>query len=225
MPPTASAPVAAPLVAALETCWSAIQVQHRDVPDVVVSVGAGSTSPGRLKLGHFAAGRWQRGEHTLSELFIGGEGLRRGVTELLATLLHEAAHGVAMTRELQDTSRQGRYHNARFRTIGEELGLRLDHSDTYGWSTTTLSSGTAGRYTAAVAELKHALVVHRLAEVGARGRTNNNNGLTALCGCARKIRLSPATYELGPIVCGVCRQPFNAVQSDEPDQADQADQA
>ncbi|PZS32207.1 MAG: hypothetical protein DLM61_07345 [Pseudonocardiales bacterium] len=219
MPPIRSSPVAAPLVAALETCWSAIQVQHGDVPDVVVSVGAGSTSHGRLKLGHFAAGRWQRGEDKLSELFIGGEGLRRGVIELLATLLHEAAHGVAMTRELQDTSRQGRYHNARFRAIGEELGLGLDHSATDGWSTTTLAEGTAGRYTAAAAKLKRALVVHRLAEVGAGGRANNNNGLAALCGCPRKIRLSPGAYELGPIVCGVCRHPFIAVRADEADRA------
>lgn len=220
MAPITSTPVAAPLVAALETCWSAIQVQHADVPDVVVSVGAGSTSTGRLKLGHFAAARWQRGEHTLSELFVGGEGLRRGVDELLATLLHEAAHGVAMTRELQDTSRQGRYHNTRFRTIGEELGLRLGHCATDGWSTTTLGEGTAARYTGAAAELKRALVVHRLAEVGSgRGRANNNNGLTALCGCPRKIRLSPGTYELGPIVCGVCRQPFIADEAVEAGEA------
>jgi hypothetical protein len=31
---------------------------------------------------------------------------------VLGTLLHEAAHGLAQARSIQDTSRQGRYHTA-----------------------------------------------------------------------------------------------------------------
>lgn len=52
--------------------------------------------------------RWQHGDQLLSGLFVGGE-LQRGNAEILATLLHEAAHGVAATRGIRDTSRQGRY--------------------------------------------------------------------------------------------------------------------
>lgn len=91
-----------PLVAALETAWSAIQHRHRDVPDVVLTLGAGSIGErGALRLGHFAAARWQHGEaERLPELFVGGEGLQRTPAEILGTLLHEAAHGVAHVRSI-----------------------------------------------------------------------------------------------------------------------------
>jgi hypothetical protein len=39
--------------------------------------------------------------------------------------MHEATHGVAWTRQIADTSRQGRSHNGRFRAIAEELGLEV----------------------------------------------------------------------------------------------------
>ena len=101
------------IVNAIEYAWQAIQANHDDVPDVIVTMGAGATVRG-LKLGHFAAKKWQKGETVLCELFVGGEGLERGAKGVLGTLLHEAAHGVAHVRDIQDTSRQGRYHNAKF---------------------------------------------------------------------------------------------------------------
>src|SRR6266545_1119836 len=49
----------------------------------------------------------------------GGEGLRRGARDVLATMLHEAGHGLAAARNLKDTSRQGRYHNAKYKALAE----------------------------------------------------------------------------------------------------------
>ena len=49
--------------------------------------GAGSlgTRSG-LRLGHFAASRWQAGaDGALGEIFVGGEGLKRGARPVLAT--------------------------------------------------------------------------------------------------------------------------------------------
>ena len=65
------------LVTALDRTWDAIQDRHADVPAVVIAVGAGSDGR-QLKLGHFAAERWQRGEGRIPELFIGGRGAREG---------------------------------------------------------------------------------------------------------------------------------------------------
>lgn len=122
------------LVAALTVAWRGIRRHHPDVPDVVLTLGSGTLGRqrGAMKLGHFAAGRGSRGETELAELFVGGEGLRRGAVGVLGTLLHEAAHGVAHTRGIKDTSRGGRYHNARFRAVGEELGLTLAMDGTRG---------------------------------------------------------------------------------------------
>lgn len=52
-----------------------------------------------------------------AEVFVGGEGLARGPADVLATLLHEAAHALAHVRGIQDTSRQGRWHNAQFKAL------------------------------------------------------------------------------------------------------------
>jgi hypothetical protein len=106
--------VAARLVAALEACWRAIRRHHPEIPPAMLVVAAGFDAR-RHKLGHFAAERWwhARKDGALPEVLIGGEGLERGPEPVFATLLHEAAHALADAREIQDTSRQGRYHNLR----------------------------------------------------------------------------------------------------------------
>ncbi|SUA73662.1 Uncharacterised protein [Nocardia otitidiscaviarum] len=193
------------LVSALETTWVKIRHLHSDVPDAVLTVGSGSMSGNGLTLGHFAPHRWIRGEYELHELFIGGEGLQRGATDVLGTLLHEAAHGIAVTRGIKDTSRQGRWHNQRYRALGEELGLYLAQHPKLGWSLTTVPDATTRRYDSELEELNLALVAYRRREPERRGgRTSNNNGLSAECDCGRKIRVSRSTYEVGPICCGSC---------------------
>lgn len=87
-----------------------------------------------LRLGHFGAERWRLGadERTVPEVFIGGEGLARGASPVLATLLHEAAHALASVRGVQETSRRGQYHNKHFRALAEELGLHVDYDQRIG---------------------------------------------------------------------------------------------
>jgi hypothetical protein len=221
------------LVEALEQVWAGIQDRHPDVPAVVVTLGSGSIGvpAGQLKLGHFAEQRWVTpGDPAgLAELFVGGEGLAAGPTGVLETLLHEAVHGIASVRGIQDTSRQGRYHNSRFRQLGEEIGLTITKTDPIGWSGTALAPGTAEEYVDELAVLTHALVSYRHSEhqlpavpgggpgegdaggigaggAGAGGRPKNGYSLT--CGCRRKIRASAAVAEAGPIVCGLCGTAF-----------------
>lgn len=229
------------LVAALETVWSAIQERHPDVPAVVVTLGAGSVGApaGVLKLGHFAAERWVpavgRAESPgvgLAELFVGGEGLRGGAESVLETLLHEAAHGVAHARGVSETSRQGRYHNKRFRDLGVEVGLRITQTPPIGWSGTQLADGTAEEYADELAALSLALTAYRYAEYQvpgvtaggdgeagdqagedgaggkAGGRKRPKNGLVLVCGCDRKVRAASSVAEAGPILCGLCRTEF-----------------
>jgi hypothetical protein len=132
--PSVDRAAASRLVAALEHAWSAIRTQHADVPQVVIVVTSGSDPRSRrLNLGHFAAGRWQlTGADAPSdrpEVLVSGEGLQRGPVDVLGTLLHEAAHGLAYARTVSDTSRQGRYHNRRYATLARELGLDVAHLD------------------------------------------------------------------------------------------------
>jgi len=208
------------LVTALDRTWAAIQARHPDVPAVVIALGAGSgagSRPGYLKLGHFAAARWQRDETELPELFIGGEGLARGSREVLGTLLHEGAHGVAAVRGIQDTSRQGRFHNTRYRALAEELGLAAVKTDPIGWSGTTVPAATAVLYRAELRRLDAALVAYRRAELvnGRGGRPSSNNGVAARCECGRRIRVAGPVLSAGPITCGLCGTDFEAAEPDD----------
>ena len=65
-------------------------------------------------------------------MFVGGEGLAWGPADVLATFLHEAAHALAQVRGINDTSRQGRWHNARFKSVAEEVGIAV--SKDRGWA-------------------------------------------------------------------------------------------
>jgi hypothetical protein len=150
------------LVAALDRTWSSIRARHPDVPEVVITLGAGTGGSGPAKLGHFAAARWQRGPaEELPEMFVAGEGLSRGAADVLATLLHEGAHGAAAARKVQDTSRQGRWHNARYRAIAAELSLDVAQAPAIGWSDTTVPPATAACYAAELGDLAAALTAWR----------------------------------------------------------------
>jgi hypothetical protein len=152
------------LVAALEQAWTAIRTHHPDVPQVVIVVASGSDPRSRrLNLGHFAAGRWQLTDQPTdrAEVLVSGEGLKRGPVDVLGTLLHEAAHGLAYARKVSDTSRQGRYHNRRYANLARELGLDVAHLEPIGWSATSVPDQTAARYVEVLAE---ALVLWRRAE-------------------------------------------------------------
>ena len=133
---TATAPadpaVASRLVAALEHAWITIRRHQPDFPQAVIVVASGSDPRSRrLNLGYFAAGRWQLTDQPTDQpsdrpkVLVSGEGLQRGPVDVLGTLLHEAAHGLAHARKISDTSRQGRYHNRRYATLAQELGLEV----------------------------------------------------------------------------------------------------
>lgn len=201
------------LVAAIEATWTQIQRHHPAVPGVVVTLGCGTQRPGALTLGHFAADRWVQGENTVHELFVGGEGLLDGPVELLGTLLHEAAHGVATQREIKDTSRQGRWHNDRYRVLAEEVGLVVTCDKRVGWSTTTVPESTRARYRSVLAELNVALIAYRRPEQH-QGRRQTGNGLVAVCGCDRRLRMSRRAYDAGPVLCGACGGPFTVGDED-----------
>jgi hypothetical protein len=169
---------------------------------------ASGTDGKRLNLGHFAPHRWQVNGSDRHEVLVGGEGLNRGALEVLGTLLHEAAHGLAQARSIQDTSRQGRYHNRRYATLAHELGLEVASVKPIGWSATTVPDTTAAAYAGPLEALQAALVLWRHQEHRIGPGSRSRNLLAAACGCGRRIRATKATLAEAPIVCGVCAQPF-----------------
>lgn len=200
-------PTSAALISVLQTTWDAIRKQHPDTPEAILTFGDGNRGK-KLAYGHFATHMWKVGERTVCEVFVGGEGLERGALATFGTLMHEAAHGVAHTREVKDTSRQGNFHNAKFKVIGEELGLELQHSKEIGWSVTTVPDATALIWEEHIAALDGVIGMYRLPAMKRADASANKNNLVSECACGRKMRMSKRTMELGPVVCGVCDEPF-----------------
>jgi hypothetical protein len=202
------------LVAALEQVWQSIRRRHPDVPEAVLVVASGAAGK-RLNLGHFAPRRWQVAGADRHEVLVGGEGLHRGALEVLGTLLHEAAHGMAQARGVQDTSRAGRYHNRRYASLARELGLDVANLKPIGWSATTVPEQTAAGYAAQLEELAAALVLWRRQELHAAGGSRSRNLLACTCPCGRRLRAARATLSEAPILCGACEQPFEPADPDE----------
>ena len=216
-----------PLVSALEQAWADIRARHPQVPPAVVVLGSGTIGApsGRMRLGHFAALRWHHDpEHNhdqdgpggpvvagLPEVFIGGEGLARGPVEVLGTLLHEAAHALADVRGIKDTSRQGRWHNTRFKTLAEELGIAVVKDARIGWSPTTVTDSTREAYRVTIAELGAALRLYRAPEPTG-GQSGKAKTPPCVCECGRRIRVAPTVLAAGPITCQLCDSEFRPEQ-------------
>lgn len=180
------------LAAELAAAWAEIQRHHPELPDLAAP-----------------------------ESLIGESSSACGAELSFERLLHEAVHGIAAARGVRDTSRAGRYHNRRFLSIAEELGL--DHPDephpSSGFSLVTLTPGAKKRYRAAGERLRKALRAHDAATAadsprsfrGPAARHGSSGGgvrVKAVCDCGRNVRVVPSVLAQAPIVCGGCGKPF-----------------
>ncbi len=85
---------------------------------------------------------------TRSEVVITDDALRDGGAAVVNVLVHEAVHAVAMQRSANETSRRDhRYHNGRFRSLGQQMGLVAgERHKHHGWSSMRLSQDALAYY-------------------------------------------------------------------------------
>ena len=140
---------------------------------------------------------------SVSEVLVTCEGLDRGAHDVLATLLHEASHAIADERGIKDTSRQGRYHNQRFKNIAEELGLEVRRDPEVGWSLTNISEATANAYSASLAELAAALRADPSSSWPSTA-PRRVNAAHLVCGCGRRTRDGRRGRFPAAAICSVC---------------------
>jgi hypothetical protein len=209
----------ATLIAALEDAWNSIRAHHPQIPPAVVIVGPGTGTGLPAEWGHYSTLRWQHTDSKTdySEVMVAGEALSENVREVLGTLLHEAAHALADTLSIKDTSRQGRWHNKHFARLATDLGLTATKDAANGY-TTSLPDLTAERYASTLIALSSAITVfrHPVAAKPKKKRENSNNPIPIECACPRKIRVAPTVLETGPITCDVCEHQFTAEGQEEP---------
>ena len=227
-PPTAPLkdPRASDLVVACEAAWRAIQSHHPELPDVVMLLGTGVERGRLVKLGHWWGGRWLADGEVRGEVLLAGEALHLEPEAVFEVLLHEGAHGINAARGIKDTSRGGRYHNARFKSTAVEVGLTVEQMDPYGFAQTAMGPASLDRYGDDVARLAAAMrIARRIPEtalthgqVGGQvgggpagpqsGESHREKVRPAECGCGRRLRMAPSVLAQGPVVCGNCGSEF-----------------
>lgn len=202
-----------PLVQALDGLLQDIKYHHPDLPPIMLVVGASGVSKRRQIHGHFAPKSWA-GDVERHEILLSGESLQRGAEATLGTLLHESAHAIAHARGVQDTSNNGRYHNKRFKKIGEEVGIDLENGGTLGWSLTTVPKTTIERYEDGVKSLKDALVAYRVSRVEkSEPKVRNKTKISIDCGCFKPVTVSKKWFEEATmrLKCDDCLESFHEV--------------
>jgi hypothetical protein len=128
--------------------------------------------------------------------------------ELLSTLIHEVAHSLNFKNGIQDTS-ANQYHNAKFKTQAEALGLKTEQIlKGKGHHATTLTELGAKRWKKALSILDKALELTALSNEGsAKPKGRNTNLIKATCECENVIRLSRTVLEIG-VTCNSCEQVY-----------------
>lgn len=195
-PPTPTLPI----LDALNNAFVSIRTRHPEIPNVVLVVGTSS----RTKLGHFHAQSWEG--KAVNEIMLSGESLQRGAVDVFGTLLHEAAHAYADAQGIKDTSRQGRFHNAKFKEIGERFGLVLTRSEVIGWSVTSVPEATQKMYADEIRLIRKALKAYRVPTMPKPAKPKTTIRLATASG--RKVTVPILFYEAGGIFDSVTGEAF-----------------
>lgn len=153
------------------------------------------------------------------EININSETVTRPIENVVATLIHEYCHYYNQINGIQDCSRNGYYHNKKFKECAEKHMLRIEHDDRIGWSITYPTE-----------ELINWVISHDLQDIklgrginwmevngtmipvnpktgnGNKGNKTKSNMRKYTCNCGTIIR---ATKDLnGTVECNKCHSTF-----------------
>lgn len=152
--------------------------------------------------GHFTPFTpWQNGEESFNEIAFNLEHFTTPA-ELLSTLLHEVAHSLNHANGIEDCS-ANQYHNAKFKTQAEALGLKTIEIKGKGHASTELTELGAKRWKKALGILTNAFDLTALGGAQAKPKGRNTNLIKAMCECENVIRLSRTVLEIG-VTCNQC---------------------
>jgi hypothetical protein len=110
-----------------------------ELTPVLITIHTGSKNV----LGWYTPSKmWDNGKEEMNEICLVAENLQRGKMQILQTLLHEAIHHYCNINDIRETSRNGRWHNKRFKEQAELHGMEYTHEQAdpkIGYSAVTLT--------------------------------------------------------------------------------------
>jgi SprT-like family len=195
----------------IEEAWTQLRELHSHLPRAVIVLLDAATRNRRR--GHFAQSAWQsHGQSKSHEIGI-SPALFGSPKQLLATLLHEAAHAINYEKKLSDCS--GRYyHRKEFRDMSTRLGLDCRFRNTrYGWSITGWPQNREipPRYLPILKHLQNSLPRGSGVQPSlmTRGKRLPKTGHVRLeCRCPRSLYTNHTVADKGGISCSICNSDF-----------------
>lgn len=160
-------------------------------------------------------------------------------------MLHEATHTLAVVRGIRDTSAEGnRYHNKRFVALAVEMGLAAPdrRGKVAGWSDCQITDETAAAYGDVISAIDSARLPFLPDSIppgsgddGSGGEDQGDTGgdskdkpkkrggrreaVECACQPPRRLQLSPKQIEDGPVICGLCHEPFELPEETDTEEA------
>lgn len=202
-------PAQSAIASRLSTITKAMESAHQIIKDETGAPNATILITRNLKnrKGHFTPFTpWtSKGGESFNEIAFNLEHFKNG-EELLTTLIHEVAHSLNWKNGIKDVS-ANQYHNAKFKTQAEELGLKTDKDGKGSTFTTGLTELGLKRWAKALKILDDALKLTATGEGAQKPKGRNTNLIKAECGCGNVIRLSRSVLESG-VICKACRDEF-----------------
>ena len=146
---------------------------------------------------------WENEKGGFYEINLCAEHLTRPYIETCETLLHEMVHLFNVQKGIQDTSRNGFYHNKRFKSEAENRGLTVEKTSKYGYCKTALTE-EAKTYIENLDENdSFTLRRNKIPKQAAKGKGSNSIKYTCpICGAIVR-----ATKEVN-ISCADCETDF-----------------
>ena len=143
-------------------------------------------------------------ENKSTEINISANYMDRPPHETISTLLHEMCHLHAYQNKIQDTSRSGTYHNARFKQIAENHGLTVAKVQSHGWTVTKLTDETKEK----VEPILNLLTLKRILPSMEKGKKSSTRKYICPT-CKTTVRATKSVN----IICGDCQEQMIEIES------------
>ncbi|GHH54743.1 hypothetical protein [Streptomyces candidus] len=205
------------IISAVETAWREIRCRFDGVPDISVTTPPTAGAQDPTKCSALRTGRrFVRDGHLTMELQVSSGTLGLGGRPMMEGLLHHAAHGLALTRGVRDTSSAGRWHNRRYGRLALELGLTppARAAKVVGLAHCPLADAEAWSEVIAVLDAAAAVQLEATVESAVTPRAGYR--FPIVCECApvpRRQHVTPFFFRQGPLLCGLCLAKFRPADS------------
>lgn len=175
-----------------------------ELPTPIITIQSAPGSWGHCTISKIWRGSKEDGQY---ELNLSAESVDSIIEEILDTIIHEMIHLYCRENNIKEVSRNGYYHNQKFKDLAESKGLKCYPAGKYGWNTQGKDNDFLTEYA-----LKHNWSeikigrddIHNLSS-GTSTTTVNGNGIVITGG---KAPSSTRKYQ-----CPICKNSVRATKA------------